>query len=54
MVYDWGDIRLAYDYVSAGMQFEHEALLDRKTGQIHYADEFEGEVFPDEFCSDRY
>ncbi|MBL7076711.1 MAG: hypothetical protein ISS31_04500 [Kiritimatiellae bacterium] len=39
MAVKYGDLELAYDFVSSGPYGDHSALLNRSTGQIYWASE---------------
>lgn len=53
------ELRLAFDFVSSGAPFEHNAYICLKTGKIYYhssfGDDFEEEGLPDDLeTSDQY
>jgi len=39
MVIKFDDIEIAFEFVSSGPQYENYAVIDRKTGRIHYSSE---------------
>jgi hypothetical protein len=55
MTVDFGEIEAAYQFVSFGMRYEHQAYLSRETGEIFYTSEMgESDELPDDIDTDRY
>jgi hypothetical protein len=56
MKVDFREISDAFDFVSFGSMYEHQAFLDKETGKIYYHSEFgdDLEELPEDIDCDRY
>ena len=55
MMVDFGEIESAYQFVSSGTRYEHQAFLSRETGEIFFSSEMgESDELPDDVDSERY
>ena len=56
MKIDFKAIRMAFDYVSFGREFEHQAYLDKESGKIYWHSEYgdNEEELPDDLSLDKY
>lgn len=53
----FSDLRLAFEFVSFAGLGEHQAFLDRRSGEFHYHSELAGDVeegLPDDIDDERY
>jgi len=50
------EIEEAFDFVSFGSPYEHQAFLDQETGQIYYQSEYNEELdeLPEDIDDDKY
>ena len=56
MAIEFRDIMDAFDFVSFGQMYEHQAFLDKETGKIYWHSEFgdNEEELPDDIDDERY
>jgi len=56
MKVDFSEISDAFDFVNFGSIYEHQAFIDKETGQIYYHSEFGDDIdeLPEDIDSDRY
>jgi len=56
MKVDFNEIVEAFDFVSFGAPYEHQALLDKETGRIYYQSDYSDELdeLPEDLADDKY
>ncbi len=55
MSIDYGDLELAFDFVSSGYEGEHAAYLDKISGEIYYESDASEDVLPEDiFENEKY
>lgn len=56
MKIEFSEIELAFDFVSFGQPYEHQAFLDKEAGKVYWHSEFADneEELPDDLDDDKY